>query len=141
MSMPMQRPILLQNICKTDRWGGTNLQKMFGINSPFDKTSEVWTASAHEKGETCIINTNKEIPKSAKLSEIYVGTESRKIFGSNCLKYDKFPLLAKWIDANDNLSVQVHPDDEYAKNMSNPTENAKLGILFLQNPELKLFMV
>lgn len=113
----MRRPILLQNICKEKEWGGNTITKMFGITSPFEKTGEVWTASAHQNGETPIIIGNDS--QTRILSQYYKEDKQRKIFGPNCKRYEEFPLLAKWIDANDNLSVQVHPDDEYAIKMHN----------------------
>jgi len=107
------RPILLKNICKEAEWGGNNVTNMFGIISPYEKTSEVWTVSAHEKGETLIVFP-EERNRYIELSMLYDVDQFKQIFGFNCKKYERFPLLAKWIDANDNLSVQVHPNDEYA---------------------------
>ena len=105
--------IVLENIYKTAIWGGNNLRKLFSINSPFEITSEIWTASAHKNGPTPI--KNKQDFSCETLEELYREDKAKGLFGSNCLKYDSFPLLAKWIDANGKLSVQVHPDDEYAK--------------------------
>lgn len=113
----MRRPILLQNICKEKEWGGSTLTEIFGITSPFEKTGEVWTASAHQNGETPITIGNDS--RTYILSQYYKEDKQRKIFGPNCKRYEEFPLLAKWIAANENLSVQVHPDDEYAINMHN----------------------
>ena len=105
--------ILLDNIYKTAIWGGNNLQKLFNINSPFEITSEIWTASAHENGQTPIKIFGDNSFQINSLQQLY--HERKNIFGSNCEKYQEFPLLAKWIDANDKLSVQVHPNDEYAR--------------------------
>ena len=110
----IRTPIKTENICKTDFWGGTNVTKMFNILSPYEKTTEVWTASAHKKGETRIsISVNEDITFTFKPSFFY--KNDRHLFGTKCERYEEFPLLAKWIDANDNLSVQVHPDDDYAR--------------------------
>ena len=109
----LKEPILIQNVCMTAEWGGTNVTKMFGISSPFKKTSEVWTTSALQKGETKFrINSTNTTLNDFSPSTLY--HYQPFLFGSNCKRYDRFPLLAKWIDANDNLSVQVHPDDAYA---------------------------
>ena len=115
----MKRPILLQNICKEKEWGGSTVTKMFGITSPFEKTGEVWTASAHQNGETPVTIYDGNDSQTHILSQYYKEDKQREIFGYNCRAYEEFPLLAKWIDANDNLSVQVHPDDEYAINVLN----------------------
>lgn len=112
-----EKPIFCSNICKTAIWGGNNLSKIFEVNSPYEKTSEIWTVSAHKNGETPITIPCSE--ESTKLSEFYKADTSKEIFGMNCRKYEEFPLLIKWIDANDKLSVQVHPDDSYAKEHHN----------------------
>lgn len=108
-----QNPIICKSICKTAIWGGNNLSKIFDVDSPYSKVSEIWTASAHKNGETPIIISGKT--ENLSLSEYYKADSSKEVFGLKCRKYKEFPLLIKWIDANDKLSVQVHPDNEYAK--------------------------
>ncbi len=89
-------------------WGGDKLKTEFNYNIPSDKTGECWAISAHRNGQS-IVNSGKHKGKSLK--EIY--NAETNIFGSN-LK-SEFPLLVKILDAKDDLSVQVHPDDQYAK--------------------------
>ncbi|MCR5107146.1 MAG: mannose-6-phosphate isomerase, class I [Lachnospiraceae bacterium] len=69
---------------------------------------EFWTVSAHPNGD-CRVREGKY--KGLKLSELW--RDHREVFGN--AKGDVFPLLVKRIDAKDDLSIQVHPDDEYAK--------------------------
>ncbi|MBQ3146050.1 MAG: class I mannose-6-phosphate isomerase [Clostridia bacterium] len=106
-----EKIIFCQPIFKTAIWGGNNLSKIFNVNPPFEKVSEIWTASAHKNGETPI--TIGGDTKALSLSQYY--QDEKEIFGLNCRKYKDFPLLIKWLDANDKLSVQVHPGDDYAK--------------------------
>lgn len=115
----MYRPVFLQNICKYASWGGTNATEMFNEVSPYEKTGEIWTVSALSKGETPIYISYGNYDLEEKLSQYYLEDIQKRVFGYNCRKYSEFPLLAKWIDANDNLSVQVHPDDVYARNNEN----------------------
>ena len=124
--------ILLDNIFKTAIWGGTNLQNLFSIKSPFEKTSEIWTASAHHNGETPLKNIEKS------LNNLYHEPDSKKIFGINSQKYPEFPLLAKWIDANDKLSVQVHPDDVYAKTHHNSFGKTEAWYIVSAKPDAKI---
>lgn len=111
----MYRPVFLQNLCTYAKWGGTNVTTMFNIDSPYKKTGEVWTVSALSKGETPICIRYGDHDLEEKLSQYYTEDTEKIFFGYDCRKYQEFPLLAKWIDANDNLSVQVHPGDEYAR--------------------------
>ncbi|KXS45511.1 MAG: mannose-6-phosphate isomerase [Candidatus Frackibacter sp. T328-2] len=74
--------------------------------------SESWKLAAHENGNSVVINGHF---KDRSLTEL-VNEYWTEIMGTEISKdnYDKFPLLVKILDANDRLSVQVHPDDEYA---------------------------
>ncbi len=91
-------------------WGGTRLTKELKKNSPFEKTAESWEASVNKNGESCLED-------GTSLSE-YIKAHP------GCLGkgVDEFPVLIKLIDAEDNLSVQVHPNDEYAR-----TQEKSLG--------------
>ena len=132
--------ILLENIFKTAIWGGSNLQKIFNVNSPYEKTSEVWTASAHTNGITPIKKTlSQDMKNKAEdLSILYKLDTAKRMFGLNCLKYEEFPLLAKWIDANDKLSVQVHPDDKYAMLNYNSFGKTEAWYIVSAKPDAKI---
>ncbi len=100
----MKEPIFFQPIFKETIWGGEQL-KRYGYDIPSDKTGECWVFSAHENGDS-VVSSGKF--KGLTLRELW--NNHRGLFGD--LKDDKFPFLVKIIDANDDLSVQVHPDDE-----------------------------
>lgn len=91
-------------------WGGTRLSKEYGILSFDDRQAEAWMLSCHEAGQ-CVIE-NGEF-KGRTLSDV-LENEGKAYMGTNCKGFSSFPILIKLIDARDNLSVQVHPDDEYA---------------------------
>ena len=91
-------------------WGGTRLSREFEMVSFADRQAEAWVLSCHGDGECTIENTDF---KGRTLSDV-LKSEGKVYLGTNCDKYEKFPILIKLIDAKDNLSVQVHPDDEYA---------------------------
>ena len=88
-------------------WGGTALQKWFPKERLGNDTGESWVISAHTNGLSIIKNGPF---KNHTLKELY---EKQPILFRNPT-HKTFPLLVKIIDANDNLSVQVHPDDIYA---------------------------
>lgn len=95
---------------KDNIWGGTRLSKEFEMVSFADRQAEAWVLSCHSDGESIIENTEF---KGRTLSDV-LANEGKNYLGTNCDKYEFFPLLIKLIDANDDLSIQVHPDDEYA---------------------------
>ena len=111
------RPILFLNpVFKEMIWGGNQLAEKFGYEIPSDKTGECWAVSAHPNGD-CTVREGEYAGR--KLSELF--KEEPELFGS--LSLDRFPLLIKIIDAKSDLSIQVHPDDAYAK----VHENGSLG--------------
>ena len=88
-------------------WGGKRLKDVYGYDIPSDQTGERWAPSAHPSGDNTIIEGEF---KGQTLSKVF--NEHRELFGN--IKDKEFPLLIKIIDACDDLSVQVHPGDEYA---------------------------
>lgn len=91
-------------------WGGTRLSKEFDYVTFTDRQAEAWVLSCHSAGENIIENGEF---KGRTLSDV-LKNEGKGYLGKNCEKFEEFPILIKLIDALDNLSVQVHPDDEYA---------------------------
>lgn len=112
----MKEIIFLEPIMKEMIWGGHRLKDKFGYTIPSEKTGECWAISAHTNGD-CVVK--KGTFKGKTLSELWI--ENRTLFGN--VGGDAFPLLVKIIDAKDDLSIQVHPDDSYA----NKYENGSLG--------------
>lgn len=91
-------------------WGGTRLSKEFDMVSFTDRQAEAWVLSCHEAGHSIVENGED---KGKTLAEV-IAEKGKYCLGTNCEKFSFFPILIKLIDARDNLSVQVHPDDEYA---------------------------
>ena len=87
-------------------WGGTKLRDEFGKVSNEEKLAESWELSCHHDGLSMIENSN------TSLSE-YLAKHPEDM-GENCKKLNYFPILVKLIDAKENLSIQVHPDNKYA---------------------------
>lgn len=110
------QPLFLKPLFMYRIWGGTALRDKFNYEIPSENTGECWAISSHENGD-CEITNGKF--KGMTLSNLW--SNHRELFGN--MAGDKFPLLTKILDANDNLSVQVHPDNEYAKK----NENGELG--------------
>ena len=102
-------------------WGGTRLQTDFWLDTPYEHTAEALMLSCREEAVCCVSGGEWD---GLPLSRIYA--EHPAFFGSNCAKYDRFPLLIKFIDTMDDISVQVHPDDDYARTVSNDWGKAQL---------------
>lgn len=112
----MKELLFLEPVFKETIWGGDRLRTDYGYDIPSDHTGECWAISAHPNGDGVIANGTY---KGEKLSTLW--KEHRELFGN--LEGDQFPLLIKIIDAKADLSIQVHPDDEYAR----VHENGSLG--------------
>ena len=97
-------------------WGGDKLRTEFGYEVEGDDIGECWGISAHPQGDNTVRDGFYE---GVFLSELW--DKKRGLFGD--VQGDRFPLLTKIISAKDDLSIQVHPDDEYAK----VHENGSLG--------------
>lgn len=93
-------------------WGGTRLRDVFGYDEQGDDIGECWGISAHPGGDDTITGGQYD---GKKLSEVYFSHP--ELFGN--IDCDRFPLLIKIIDAKEDLSIQVHPDDEYASTHEN----------------------
>lgn len=104
MEMVKLSPFVADNI-----WGGTRLITEYGIKTDKDPAAEAWVLSCHPAGPSIILNGEFE---GKTLQEAYLSDKS--ICGKKGEKYEFFPLLIKFIDAKNDLSIQVHPDDEYA---------------------------
>lgn len=104
MEMVKLSPFVADNI-----WGGTRLITEYGIKTDKDPAAEAWVLSCHPAGPSTILNGEFA---GKTLQEIYLADKS--ICGKKSEKYEFFPLLIKFIDAKRDLSIQVHPDDEYA---------------------------
>lgn len=103
-------PIKLEPACKDYIWGGTRLKTEFEKGTNLEKVAESWELSAHKDGESTI---SGGIFDSLTFCQ-YIEKNGRECIGKNAEKFEFFPILIKLIDAADNLSVQVHPSDEYA---------------------------
>lgn len=101
-------PLFLQPVFQDKIWGGKKLAEIFGYKLPSDKVGECWGISAHPHGPSTVTNTKYA---GLKLNEVW--TKAPELFGHP--QEEVFPLLVKILDAEDDLSVQVHPDDAYGK--------------------------
>ncbi len=91
-------------------WGGTRLKTEYQMVTTLSKVAEAWVLSTHKDGPNIVMNGELTGKTLAEAVEIF----GPKCLGKNGEKFSYFPILVKLIDAKDDLSVQVHPDDTYA---------------------------
>ncbi len=108
-------------------WGGVRLKEEYGKNIDITPLAETWECSVHPDGQSYII-TGKYRGKS--LAEVL---ERRPNYLGTKVKGNELPILVKYIDAKKDLSVQVHPDDEYANKYEN--QNGKTEMWYVIDAE------
>ncbi len=106
-------------------WGGTNLVKNFNKDFEGDILAESWELSCHKDGPSIIANGEHQ----GKTLRDYIEENGKKVLGTNCERFEDFPILVKLIDARDNLSVQVHPSNEYA--LKNENQYGKTEVWYI----------
>ena len=106
----MLYPLKLNAAFKDYLWGGTRLRDEFNKQTDIDPVAESWELSCHHDGQSII--SNGEF--SGKTLAQYIETVGKQVIGTKAPKDKDFPILIKFIDAKQSLSVQVHPDDKYA---------------------------
>ena len=98
----------LYPVCKDYLWGGNKLTEKYGKLTDCSPCAESWELSFHKDGKTCIEG-------GATLESV----ATKEALGSNAEDFSFFPVLIKFIDAQGDLSVQVHPSDAYALEKEN----------------------
>ena len=126
------RPFYLKAPVKDYIWGGTRLRTLFGKEGG-ERLAESWELSCHPDGE-CYISGGEF--DGMKLSDFV--NEHPEAVGSGFKSGDSFPVLVKLIDAKNDLSVQVHPDDEYAHKYENDNGKTEMWYVIDAAPDSEL---
>ena len=100
----------LRPSCKDYIWGGHRLVEEYGKEYEGEILAETWELSCHPDGPSTIVNG----AYAGKTLEEYIEEAGKEVLGKNCRRFRDFPILIKFIDAKQNLSIQVHPDNRYA---------------------------
>lgn len=116
LTSPSNEILLLDPVFHEKIWGGRTMERVFGYDMPSGKIGECWAIAGHANG-TSTVRSGDYAGKTIR--ELW--DTDRKLFGN--LEGSTFPLLIKVLDAREDLSVQVHPDDAYA----NEHEDGSLG--------------
>ena len=108
----MEKVLFLDSPMKEKPYGSMRIQEKFGFGPMDKKIGEYWAISAHDNGLSKIKNGKY---KGETLKEVYLN--HRELFAND--SHDKFPLLVKINEIQEPCSVQVHPDDAYARKYEN----------------------
>ncbi|MDU3137073.1 MAG: mannose-6-phosphate isomerase, class I [Anaerococcus prevotii] len=123
----MERILFLEGKFREKIWGGKRLREIYSYDIPSDKTGEYWAIS--DMGDMSSVITNGEF-KGKSLEEVY--QNNKDLFGNP--KEATFPLLVKIIDANTDLSIQVHPDDVMAKELEDSRGKTECWYILNEEP-------
>jgi len=130
----MLYPLFFEPVYKNIIWGGRNLETVFNRSLPPGNIAESWEVCCHKNGMSLVANGDLKGRSLEELIALY-GTS---LLGENSSNMDRFPLLVKIIDANDKLSVQVHPGNEYALKEHGDLGKTEMWYVIKAKPNAKL---
>ena len=129
-------PFKFEPILKDKIWGGTRLREVLNKTAASSNCGESWEISAVQDNISVVANGYLAGNELQELVEVYMGD----LVGDSI--YDQFgiefPLLIKFVDANDNLSIQVHPNDELAKQRHNAFGKTEMWYIVESDPGARL---
>ena len=131
------QPIKFQPLLKQTLWGGDKIVTFKHLDSQLENVGESWEISGVKDNETIV----KEGPlKGKSLNEVVAELKDRLVGKENYQRFgDEFPLLIKFIDARQDLSIQVHPNDEIAHKQGKPRGKTEMWYLMESEPGAKLY--
>lgn len=121
-------PIKFENLYYEKIWGGRDFE-VFRDNLPSGNIGESWDVACHENGMSIVQNGKYKGLSLEKLIE----KKGIKLLGNN-FKKNEFPMLVKLINSKEKLSVQVHPNDEYAKKVENSMGKTEVWYIIDSRP-------
>ena len=130
-------PYLFQPILKEIIWGGTDIRPFKGMTPTQEKIGESWELS-HVDGDFSVVAYGADKGKTIdelirEYGESLLGAGVMKRFGT------RFPLLIKFIDARDDLSIQVHPDDALAEKRHHSFGKTEMWYVIKATPDAALY--
>ncbi len=127
------KPFLLRPASKDYLWGGSRLNDDFNFNIDIHPFAEAWVCSSHPAGES-MTDSGETLRDVLARHPEYLGTHPLEVTGGRA----ELPILIKLIDACDDLSIQVHPDDEYARIHEDQWGKTEMWYVLSARPDAKL---
>lgn len=116
-------------------WGGQKLKKDYGKKTELKPLAESWEVSTHADGPSYIQGGEYD---GLTLAE-YLEKKDNEPLGTKGQTFDRFPVLVKFIDALEELSIQVHPDDEYGLEHENEYGKTEMWYILEAEPGAKIY--
>ncbi len=116
-------------------WGGQKLKENYGKETDLKPLAESWEVSTHADGPSYILGGTYD----GLTLEEYLKEKENQPLGTNGQAFDRFPVLVKFIDALEELSIQVHPDDEYGLKHENEYGKTEMWYILEAEPEAKIY--
>jgi mannose-6-phosphate isomerase len=140
------KPFALTPAGKDYLWGGERLNTDFHKNIPLSPLAETWECSTHPDGPSIAASgrhTGEPLDKILAEHPEYLGSHPRTLMDTLCFSHSEgiqLPVLVKLIDASQDLSVQVHPDDDYARENENGSPGkSEMWYVLDAAPDAKLY--
>lgn len=124
----------LKPACKDYLWGGHRIADEYGVEYDGAILAEAWELSCHPDGLSIITN-GKFAGKSLRE---FIEINGHEVLGTHCRRFREFPILAKFIDAKDDLSIQVHPNNSFA--LQNEGQYGKTEMWYVLDAEPGAFL-
>ena len=127
--------VKLKPTCKDYLWGGDRLIKEY--NKDFDgaRLAETWELSCHPDGPSFIASG----PDAGLSLPAYIEKHGRRTLGANCQIFQEFPIIAKFIDVRDDLSIQVHPNNMDAMDKEHQYAKSEMWYVLEADPGAYLY--
>lgn len=127
-------PMKFENLYYEKIWGGRDFES-FRSNLIEGNVGESWDVACHENGMSIVSNGEYKGKRFDELIDLY----GEKLVGSKC-NLEEFPMLVKLINSRDKLSVQVHPNDEYAAKVENQQGKTEAWYVVEAEPDAHLIV-
>lgn len=116
--------------CKDYLWGGQRLKTDFHVQSDMNPLAEAWVLSCHPDGPSYLED-------GTTLADYL--TAHPEAAGTHCEPFENFPVLVKLIDAKNDLSIQVHPSDDYALEHEHQYGKTEMWVVLAAEPGAFLY--
>lgn len=120
--------------CKDYLWGGTRLMTEYGKHCDSKRLAETWELSCHPDGPSILADG----PEAGQTLASYL-TAHPEALGRDGQRFSEFPVLIKLIDAARDLSIQVHPDDAYARTHEGQNGKTEMWYILSAEPDAYLY--
>ena len=134
--MFMEKPVAFRPYFEEKIWGDARLKEILNKPAPYERTGESWEISA-VRGKDSVVEGG--VFHGMRLRDLWEWLDE-DFWGGMKAEYKAFPLLIKYIDADDDLSVQVHPDDEMAARLHGSYGKNEAWYIMQADPGAALYL-